>query len=108
MLSWIDTKGIQMRISPNVIEQDKTINYILNLKDTTNIQSIELLGNTDAHDIDDDALERFTIVFAKEKTNNSIVDAIRNGLTCAVVKRGENNHQFMGNSDLAHYAYFLI
>lgn len=47
MLSLIDTKGIQMRISPNVIEQDKTINYVLNLKDTTNIQSIELFSKND-------------------------------------------------------------
>lgn len=100
--------GIEVIVDINKKEEVNNLASLTYLEIKNKHKYLAPMGNTDAHDIDHDALERFTIVFAKEKTNNSIVDAIRNGLTCAVVKRGENNHQFMGNSDLAHYAYFLI
>ncbi len=65
-------------------------------------------ANSDAHDSDHEVGERFTIVFAKEKSASNITDAIREGLTCAVYKRENNEHQFIAKDELAQYVYFLI
>lgn len=65
-------------------------------------------GNSDAHDSDHEIGDRFTIIFAKQKTTLGIVEAIEDGVTCAVAKVDKKEHQFMAKDDLAHYVYFLI
>ncbi len=65
-------------------------------------------GNSDAHDSDHEIGDRFTILFVKEKSATSIVEAMKEGLTCAIFKRENDEHQFIGKDDLAQYVYFLI
>jgi len=90
------------------IEELNNMTYLTYMEIKNKHKYLAPIANTDAHDSDHDAGERFTIVFAKEKTNEGIVEAIKEGFTCAVLKRGDKEHQFIANSDLAHYAYFLI
>ncbi|WP_434657007.1 PHP domain-containing protein [Sulfurimonas sp. NW9] len=65
-------------------------------------------ANSDAHDSDHEVGERFSIVFAKERSAQNITHAIKKGLSCAVYKRENNEHQFIGKDELAQYVYFLI
>ncbi|WP_434636468.1 PHP domain-containing protein [Sulfurimonas sp. NW7] len=65
-------------------------------------------ANSDAHDSDHEVGERFSIVFAKERSAENITHAIKKGLSCAVYKRENNEHQFIGKDELAQYVYFLI
>jgi len=65
-------------------------------------------ANSDAHDSDKEIGERFTVLFVKDKSTTSIINAIKEGLTCAVFKRENHEHQFIGKDELAQYVYFLI
>lgn len=100
--------GIEVIVDINKKEEVNNMASLTYMEIKNKHKYLAPMGNSDAHDIDHDALERFTVVFVKEKTNISIIDAIKNGRTCAVLKRAENDHHFVGNSDLAHYSYFLI
>lgn len=65
-------------------------------------------GNSDAHDSDHELGDRFTILFVKESSASNVITAIKEGLACAVFKRENYEHQFIGKDELAQYAYFLI
>lgn len=65
-------------------------------------------ANSDAHDSDHEIGDRFTILFAKNKSASSVVKAMKKGLCCAVFKRENYEHQFIGKDELAQYVYFLI
>ncbi|MFK5976541.1 MAG: PHP domain-containing protein [Sulfurovum sp.] len=65
-------------------------------------------ANSDAHDSDHEIGDRFTILFVKEKSTINIITAIKSGLACAIFKRENNEHQFIGKDELAQYVYFLI
>jgi hypothetical protein len=90
------------------IEERNNMAYLTTLQTKNRHKYLAPTSNTDAHDIDHDIGKRFTILFAKEKTTSSIVDAIKDGFTCAVLKRDNGEHQFIAKDELAQYAYFLI
>jgi len=108
MLKNSSLDGIEVVGDIDKIEELNNMTYLTYMETKNKHKYLAPIANTDAHDSDHDAGERFTIVFAKQKTCDGIVEAIKAGLTCAVLKRGDKEHQFIGNSDLAHYAYFLI
>lgn len=65
-------------------------------------------ANSDAHDSDHEIGDRFTIIFTKEKSASSLIESMKEGLCCAVFKRENDEHQFIGKDALAQYVYFLM
>ncbi len=100
--------GIEVVGDIDKIEELNNMTYLTYMEIKNKHKYLAPIANSDAHDSDHYTGERFTIVFAKEKTDEGIVEAIRDGNVCAILKRGDQEHQYIGNSDLAHYAYFLI
>ena len=90
------------------IKEHNNMTHLTALQTKNKHKYLAPFANSDAHDSDHEVGERFTIVFAKEKSIPSILSAIQNGLTCAIFKRENNEHQFIAKDALAQYVYFLI
>lgn len=74
---------------------------------------ISVVGSSDIHNLRnyEHFPGHFTICFAKENTNDAIVEAIKNGLSVAVETAGfEPNKQYRcyGSTRLVTYAHFLL
>ncbi len=100
--------GVEVIGDINKTEENNNMGYMTYIEIKDKNKYLSPLANTDAHDIDHNARERFNIVFAKDKTAQSITNAIKDGLTCATLRRENDEHQFVGKSHLTHYAYFLV
>ena len=100
--------GVEVIGDINKTEENNNMGYLTYIEIKDKHKYLSPLSNTDAHDIDHNARERFTMVFVKDKTAEGITDAIKAGFTCAILKRENDEHQFVGKSHLSHYAYFLI
>ena len=90
------------------ITEYNNMTHLTALQTKNKYKYIAPFGNSDAHDSDHEIGDRFTIVFAKENSASGVVTAIEEGLTCAVYKRENYEHQFIGKDDLAQYVYFLL
>jgi len=90
------------------IKEHNNMTHLTALQTKNRHKYLAPFGNSDAHDSDHEVGERFTILFVKEKSASGVIAAIRDGLACAVCKRGNDEHQFIGKDALAQYVYFLI
>ncbi|PHR73318.1 MAG: hypothetical protein COA66_02705 [Arcobacter sp.] len=99
--------GVEIFGEEKVREYNNLV-YITTYETQNKYKYLAPFGNSDAHDSDHEIGDRFTVIFAKEKTVVSIVEAIEEGLTCAVAKVDKKEHQFMGKDELARYVYFLL
>ena len=90
------------------IKEHNNMTHLTALQTPNKHKYLAPFANSDAHDSDHEVGERFTIVFVKEKSASSIITAIKGGLTCAIFKRENDEHQFIGKDALAQYVYFLI
>ena len=90
------------------VKEHNNMTHLTALQTKNRYKYLAPFANSDAHDSDHEVGERFTIVFVKEKSASSIITAIKEGLTCAIFKRENNEHQFIGKDELAQYVYFLI
>ena len=90
------------------IREHNNMTYLTNLQNKSDIKYLAPFGNSDAHDSNHELGERFTLLFVKEKSNEGIISSIKEGLSCAVFKRENKEHQYIGKDALASYSYFLI
>jgi len=90
------------------IKEHNNMTHLTALQTKNKYKYLAPFANSDAHDSDHEVGERFTIVFVKEKSASGIITAIKDGLTCAIFKRENYEHQFIGKDELAQYVYFLI
>ena len=90
------------------VKEHNNMTHLTALQTENRYKYLAPFGNSDAHDSDHEIGDRFTIVFAKQKSASGVVTAIKEGLTCAVFKRENYEHQFIGKDDLAQYVYFLL
>ena len=90
------------------VKEHNNMTHLTALQTTNKHKYLAPFANSDAHDSDHEVGDRFTIVFVKEKSASSIITAIKAGLTCAIFKRENYEHQFIGKDALAQYVYFLI
>ncbi len=90
------------------IKEHNNMTHLTALQTKNRHKYLAPFANSDAHDSDHEVGERFTILFVKEKSASSIIMAIKEGLTCAIFKRENYEHQFIGKDALAQYVYFLI
>lgn len=90
------------------VKEYNNMTHLTALQTINKHKYIAPFGNSDAHDSDHEIGDRFTIIFAKEKSVSGVITAIKEGLTCAVYKRENYEHQFIGKDDLAQYVYFLL
>ena len=90
------------------VKEHNNMTHLTALQTKNRYKYLAPFANSDAHDSDHEVGERFTIVFVKEKSTSSIITAIKEGLTCAIFKRENYEHQFIGKDELAQYVYFLI
>ena len=90
------------------IKEHNNMTHLTALQTKNEHKYLAPIANSDAHDSDHEVGDRFTILFVKDKSASSIVTAIKDGLTCAVFKRENYEHQFIGKDELAQYVYFLL
>lgn len=90
------------------IKEHNNMTHLTALQTKNRHKYLAPFANSDAHDSDHEIGDRFTILFVKEKSASSIVEAMRKGITCAIFKREHYEHQFIGKDELAQYVYFLI
>ncbi len=90
------------------IKEHNNMTHLTALQTTNKHKYLAPFANSDAHDSDHEVGDRFTILFVKEKSASNIIAAIQQGLTCAIFKRENYEHQFIGKDALAQYVYFLI
>jgi len=90
------------------IKEHNNMTHLTALQTKNRHKYLAPFANSDAHDSDHEVGDRFTILFVKEKSASSIITAIKEGLTCAIFKRENYEHQFIGKDALAQYVYFLI
>jgi len=90
------------------VREHNNMTHLTALQTTNKHKYLAPFGNSDAHDSDHEIGERFTILFAKEKSTSGVITAIKDGLACAIFKRANYEHQFIGRDALAQYTYFLI
>ena len=90
------------------VKEHNNMTHLTALQTKNEHKYLAPFGNSDAHDSDHEIGDRFTIVFAKQKSCEGVITAIKEGLTCAVYKRENYEHQFIGKDDLAQYVYFLL
>ena len=90
------------------IKEHNNMTHLTALQTKNRHKYLAPFSNSDAHDSDHEVGERFTVVFVKEKSASNIITAIKDGLTCAIFKRENYEHQFIGKDELAQYVYFLI
>ena len=90
------------------IKEHNNMTHLTALQTKNKHKYLAPYANSDAHDSDHEIGDRFTIIFVKEKSTSSIVEAMREGSTCAIFKRENYEHQFIGKDELAQYVYFLI
>ncbi len=90
------------------IKEHNNMTHLTALQTKNKYKYLSPFANSDAHDSDHEIGERFTIVFVKDKSAEGIISAIKEGLTCAIFKRENYEHQFIAKDDLAQYVYFLV
>ena len=90
------------------VKEHNNMTHLTALQTRNKHKYLAPFGNSDAHDSDHEIGDRFTIVFAKTKSAEGVIIGIKEGLTCAVYKRENYEHQFIGKDDLAQYVYFLL
>lgn len=90
------------------IKEHNNMTHLTALQTKNKYKYLAPFANSDAHDSDHEIGDRFTIIFVKEKSTSNIITAIQEGLTCAIFKRENYEHQFIGKDKLAQYVYFLI
>lgn len=90
------------------IKEHNNMTHLTALQTKNKHKYLAPFANSDAHDSDHETGDRFTIIFVKEKSASSIIEAMKEGLTCAIFKRENYEHQFIGKDELAQYVYFLI
>ena len=73
------------------IREHNNMTYLTCLQNKSDIKYLAPFGNSDAHDSNHELGERFTLLFVKEKSNEGIISSIKEGLSCAVFKRENNN-----------------
>ena len=75
--------------------------------------NIPVVASSDSHSIEDSAHfpHKFTICFAKDNTNDAIIEAIKNGYCVAVEATGyeyDRHYRCYGSLRLVFYAQFLL
>ena len=90
------------------IKEHNNMTHLTALQTKNKHKYLAPFANSDAHDSDHEIGDRFTVLFVKDRSTSSIIDAIKEGLTCAIFKRENYEHQFIGKDELAQYVYFLI
>ncbi len=90
------------------IKEHNNMTHLTALQTKNKHKYLAPFANSDAHDSDHEIGDRFTITFAKEKSASSLIESMKEGLCCAVFKRENYEHQFIGKDELAQYVYFLI
>ncbi len=90
------------------IKEHNNMTHLTALQTKNKHKYLAPFANSDAHDSDHEIGDRFTIIFAKEKSASSLIESMKKGLCCAVFKRENYEHQFIGKDELAQYVYFLI
>ncbi|MDF1878005.1 PHP domain-containing protein [Sulfurimonas sp. SAG-AH-194-L11] len=90
------------------VKEHNNMTHLTALQTKNKHKYIAPFANSDAHDSDHEIGDRFTVVFVEEKTDSSLIKAMQDGLCCAVCKRENYEHQFIGKDDIAKYVYFLI
>ena len=95
-------------------EKDSNLQLALWQEQAFRGNPIPVVGSSDSHDHDfkkNIFAHRFTLVFAKDNTTESILHAIRSGysLACEVSPNNEHDVRFYGNSvRLVAFAHFLF
>jgi len=107
MLKTSQLDGVEV-FGEEKVKEHNNMTHLTALQTTNKYKYLAPFANSDAHDSDHEVGDRFTIVFVKEKSASSIIAAIKSGLTCAIFKRENYEHQFIGKDALAQYVYFLI
>ena len=74
---------------------------------------ISVVGSSDVHGVEKSSTfsHLFTICFAKENNNDSIIEAVKNGLSVAVESTGEDydrQYRCYGSFRLVRYAQYLL
>ncbi len=90
------------------VKEHNNMTHLTALQTKNRHKYLAPFANSDAHDSDHEIGDRFTIIFAKDKSASSVMDAMKEGLSCAVYKRENYEHQYIGKDALAQYVYFLI
>jgi len=90
------------------IKEHNNMTHLTALQTKNKHKYLAPFANSDAHDSDHEIGDRFTIIFVKEKSTKGVMTAMKEGLSCAIFKRENYEHQFIGKDALAQYVYFLI
>jgi len=90
------------------IKEHNNMTHLTALQTKNRYKYLAPFANSDAHDSDHEIGDRFTIIFTKEKSASSLIESMKEGLCCAVFKRENDEHQFIGKDALAQYVYFLM
>ena len=90
------------------IKEHNNMTHLTALQTKNRHKYLAPFANSDAHDSDHEIGDRFTVLLVKDKSTSSIISAIKEGLTCAIFKRENYEHQFIAKDELAQYVYFLI
>ncbi len=73
---------------------------------------ISVVGSSDEHSLENSTFNHyFTVCFAKENTNDAIIEAVRNGFSVAVEATGDDyarQNRCYGSLRLVSYAHFLL
>ncbi|MDQ7003425.1 MAG: PHP domain-containing protein [Ghiorsea sp.] len=107
MLKTSQLDGVEV-FGEEKVKEHNNMTHLTALQTTNKHKYLAPFANSDAHDSDHEVGDRFTIVFVKDKSASSIIASIQEGLTCAIFKRENYEHQFIGKDALAQYVYFLI
>lgn len=100
--------GIEVLGDIDKLEECNNLTYLTFLQNKNAHKNLSPIANSDAHDSDHDLGLRFSIIFAHEKTKESIAQAIITNKSVAVLKRDETEHQLIGAEKLSDYVFFLL
>lgn len=107
MLKSSELDGVEV-FGEEKIKEHNNMTHLTALQTKNKHKYLAPFANSDAHDSDHEIGDRFNIIFAKDKLDSSIIEALKDGLCCAVFKRENYEHQYIGKDELAQYVYFLI
>lgn len=107
MLKSSSLDGIEV-FGEEKIKEHNNMTHLTALQTKNKHKYLAPFANSDAHDSDHEIGDRFTVVLVKEKSATSLIESIKEGLCCAVFKRENYEHQFIGKDELAQYVYFLV
>lgn len=100
--------GIEVIGDIDKIEECNNLTYLTFLQNKNKFKKLAPISNSDAHDSNHDLGVRYSVLFVKEKSNNAIIQSIKEAKSVAVLRRSEIENQVIGEDFLCSYVHFLL